>query len=275
MPSDHHESPPAPFVVDDPDESSSIGASSLLEPPMTHRQLHPYPVPQHDLQGAHTRVDDLSASHDPSATLATTATYGSPLAPSVPMHAITRPNYPDEISIPNSRPLSPPASRLYGRTPPSNALPPQQPVADGFGYPQIYNYTVPTRNLPPPLAAPLFPPASHGTSLLSQVHPATPVHTIPSPSVVVPPNSELARPPRFTFASPGAYVPADVVSATTPTSARSRREKAKGKPDRTSQPTQEGSGSRARSNSWSVVPSVFRRKSGVCNVRISDPVACC
>ncbi|KAI0246923.1 hypothetical protein BJV78DRAFT_88309 [Lactifluus subvellereus] len=268
MPSDHHESPPAPSAPDDPDESSSIGDSSLLAPPMSRRQLHPYPVPQSDLQGLHSFIDDNSVLPDPSATLATTAIPGSPPAHSVPMRAVTHPDYPDGISMPNSRPLSPHTTWFHARTPLSSGLPPQQPVVYSDGYapteslpPQ--NYIVPARTMPP-LSAP--PPASHGTSLLSQAHlPAPPVISIPSPTVLVPPNSELARPPRFTFAPPGADVPADpVVSATTvsPTSVRSRREKAKGRPDKASQPTQEGSDRRARSHSWSVVPSVFRRISG-------------
>ena len=278
MPSDHHESPPVPFAPDDPDESSSIGDSSLLAPPMSHRQLQPYPGPQSDLQGLHSFIDDHSVLHDPSATLATTTIPGSPPVHSISMRAVTHSEYPDGISMPNSQALSPHTTWFHARTPPSNG-PPQQSVVYSDGYapagslpPQ--NYIVQARTMPS-LSAP--PPASRGTSLLSQAHlPAPPVINIPSPTVVVPPNSELARPPRFTFAPPGADVPADpIVSPTTvsPTSARSRRERAKGKPDKASQPTQEGSDRRARSHSWSVVPSVFRRISGVCIVRFSKPVA--
>jgi hypothetical protein len=182
------------------------------------------------------------------------------------------PGHPDEISGLNSRPLSPRASMLPGRMSPSDGPPPQQPIVFSDGYAPVeslppQNYIVPARTLPH-LPAHLILPASHGTSVLSQAHPTSPhVQSIPSPSAVIPLNSELALPPRFTFAPPGEHVPADPVvsaAATTPTSAGSRREKViKGKSDTASQPTQEGSGSRVRSNSWSVFPSVFRRRSGV------------
>ena len=272
MPSDDHESPPAMSVADDPDDGSSIGDSSLFAPPTSHRQLPSYPVPQHDLQGVHTLADDLSGSHDPPATLATTAVLGSPRVPSVPLRAITHTHYPDETSMSNPRPLSPHASRLPGLIPPSNGPPLQQLSIFPDGYAPVeslppQNYIVPARMVPP-LSAPPFPPASHRTSLLSQAHSASPPFS--SPAVAVPPNSELARPPRFTFPPPGAYVPADpVVGATTgsPTNAaggRNKRERAQGKP---LQQTQEILGSRVRSNSWSV-SSIFRRKSGVCIVSL-------
>jgi hypothetical protein len=262
-------------AADDPDDGSSIGDSSLFAPPTSHRQLPPYTVPEHDLQGVHTLVDDLSNSHDPPTTLATTAVFGSPLVPSVPLRAMAHTHYPDETSMPISRPLSPHASRLPG---PSNGPPLQQLVIYPDGYAPVetlppQNYIVPAR-MAPPLSAPPFYPASHGTSLLSQPHSASPPFS--SPTVAVPPNSELARPPRFTFAPPGAYVPADpVVVATTgsPSSSaggRNKRERAQGKPEKALQQTQEILGNRVRSNSWSV-SSIFRRKSGVCIVLASGP----
>ena len=117
----------------------------------------------------------------------------------------------------------------------------------------------------PRLTIPFYPPTSHGTSLLTPGA-APPAHGVSSPTAVVPLNSELARPPRFTFAPPGANVPADpVVSAAgpSPTSGRKRdKDKSKVRIDKASQFVAEGSGSRTRSNSWSVVSSVFRRKSG-------------
>src|SRR6266702_5377971 len=271
MLSDYHESPPdGPAVDEHDDESSSIGDSSLLAPPPSHRPLHPHLFPQSDPQGLHSFVE----AHDPSVSLSATAVFGPTAAPSSPNPAITYPEYSDGNSLPNPLPLSPHPSWLHGHgripPPPPNIVPAPQPVVSPDGYapaeslpPQ--NYISPARTMPR-LSLPFYPPASHGTSLLT-LGAAPPTHGVTSPTAVVPPNSELARPPRFTFAPPGADVPADpVVSATgpSPTSGRRRdKEKAKGKTDKASQPVAEGSGSRARSNSWSVVSSVFRRKSGL------------
>lgn len=271
MPSDHHESPSHwPAVEEHDDESSSIGDSSLLEPPTSHRLLHPRPFPQSDPQGLHSFVD---AAHDPSVSLSATTVFGSTAPPSGPMHAITYPEYSDGISLPNPLDLSPHPSWLHehGRTspPPPNIVPATQPVVSPDGYapaeslpPQ--NYFSPARTMPRS-SAPFYPPTPHGASLLT-LGAAPPTHGVPSPTAVVPPNSELARPPRFTFAPPGADVPADPVASATgpsPTSGRRRdKEKAKGKIDKALQPVAEGSVRRARSNSWSVVSSVFRRKSG-------------
>ncbi|KAI9431490.1 hypothetical protein H4582DRAFT_1239976 [Lactarius indigo] len=270
MPSDHHESPPnGPAVDEHDDESSSIGDSSLLAPPTSHRHLQSRPFPQPDPQGLHSFVE----AHDPSLSLSATAVFGPMAAPPGPISAITYPEYSDGNSLPDPPPLSPHPSWLRGhrRTPPPpfNIVSAPQPVVSLDGYAPIeglppQNYISPTRTMPR-LSMPFYPPTSQGASLLT-LGTAPPTHGVSSPTAVVPPNSELARPPRFTFAPPGADVPADpVVSATgpSPTSGRRRdKEKAKGKFDKASQPVAEGSSRRARSNSWSVVSSVFRRKSG-------------
>ena len=157
----------------------------------------------------------------------------------------------------------------HGHTsPPPPSIPAPQPVVSSGGYapaeslpPQ--NYISSARTMPR-LTMPFYPLTSHGTSVLTL---ATPTHNVPSPTAVVPPNSELARTPRFTFAPPGAYVPADpVVGPTGPSPTRGRRrdkERAMGKTDKASQLVAEGSGRRTSSNSWSVVSSVFRRRSGL------------
>ncbi|KAH9165611.1 hypothetical protein EDB89DRAFT_289298 [Lactarius sanguifluus] len=268
MLSDHHESPPGgPAVDEHDDESSSIGDSSLFAPPTTHRHLHPHPFPQSDPQGLHSFVE----AHDPS--LSATAAFGSTATPQGPISAINYTEYSDGNSLPIPPPLSPHPSWLRGqrRTPPPvNTVLAPQPVVSPDGYAPIeelppQNYISTARTMPR-LSMPFYPPTSQGASLLT-LGTAPPTHGVSSPTVVVPPNSELARPPRFTFAPPGADVPADpVVSATgpSPTSGRRRdKEKAKGKFDKASQPVAEGSGSRARSNSWSVVSSVFRRKTAI------------
>ena len=265
MLSDHHESPPDEPAADErDDESSSIGDSSLLAPPISHRHLQPHPFPQSDPQGLHSFVE----AHDPSVSLSAT------VAPSDAWPAITHPEYLDDITLPNTHPLSPHLSWLHGhgRTPPPppNIVPVLQPVVSPGGYAPVdslppQNYISPARTMPRS-TMPFYPPPSHGTSTLT-LSGATPAHAVPSPTAVVPPNSELARPPRFTFAPPGADVPADPVvspTAPSPTSGRRRdKEKAKGKIDKASQLVTEGSGRRTRSNSWSVVSSVFRRRSGL------------
>ncbi|KAI0294043.1 hypothetical protein B0F90DRAFT_1759697 [Multifurca ochricompacta] len=287
MLSDHHEPSPESSVADDDhqDELSSIGHSSLLAPPMSHRQLHPYTNPQPDRQRLHSPpVESQVAPLDPSSlTFVTTGIHRPLAASSGPLRTITHSDHPHDISLPNPNPLSPHPSWFHRPQTP----PPQGPVLFSDGYapaeslpPQHYippARTVPPRPPPPIInATPIYPPLSHGTSFLSLTlgGAAPPVAGIPSPSAIVPPNSELARPPRFTFAPPGAIVPADTVVSATPTPSGSatptcsrKRDKAKGKllldRDRASQPTQEGSsGRRARSNSWSVVSSVFRRRSG-------------
>jgi hypothetical protein len=265
MLSDHHESPPDEPAADEHDnESSPISDSSLLAPPTSHRHLQSHPFPQSDPQGLHSFVE----AHDPSVSLSAT------VAPPGPRPAITYPEYSDDISLPNPHPLSPHLSWLHGHgrtpTPPPNILPAPQPVVSQGGYapaeslpPQ--NYISRGRTMPR-LTVPFYPPPSHGASALT-LSAATPTHDVPSPTAVVPPNSELARPPRFTFAPPGTDVPADpVVSPTGPSATSGRRrdkEKAKGKNDKASQSVAEGSSSRTRSNSWSVVSSVFRRRSGL------------
>ena len=265
MHSDHHESPPDEADEHD-DESSSIGDLSLLAPPTSHRHLHPHPFPPSDPQGVHSFVE----AHDPTLSLSAAEVF-TPTAAFRP--AITYPEYSDDISLPNPHPLSPHPSWLPGhrRTPPPplNIVPAPQPVVSPGGYALVeslppQNYISPM----PRLTLPFYPPPSHGTSVLT-LSAATPTHGVPSPTAVVPPNSELARPPRFTFAPPGAAVPADPVGCPTgpsPTSGRRRdKEKVKGKTDKASQLVAEGSSRRTRSNSWSVVSSVFRRKSGLWN----------
>ncbi|KAF8266358.1 hypothetical protein EI94DRAFT_201248 [Lactarius quietus] len=267
MPSDRHESPPDGPAVDDPDEGDSIDDSSLLSPPTSHRhpQLHTA-----DPRGLHSFVE---VAHDQSVALSTTAIFEPTAAPSGPVRASTHPEYSEDVLLPNLHPLSPHSSLLRGHAhsppPPPHIVPAPQPVISLGGYapaeslpPQ--NYISRGRTMPR-LNIPFYPPTSHGTSLLTPS--ATPhTHGVSTPTAVVPLNSELARPPRFTFAPPGANVPADpVVSAAgpSPTSGRRRdKDKSKGKIDKASQVVAEASGGRTRSNSWSVVSSVFRRKSG-------------
>lgn len=265
MLSDHHESPPDGPAADEHDEeSSSIGDSSLFAPPTSHRHLHPHPFPQSD---PHSFVE----AHDPSVSLSATAIFASTAAPSDPRPAITHPEYSDDISLPNPHPHSPHLSWLlgHGRTPPPppSIVPVPQPIVSPAGYapaeslpPQ--NYISPVRTVPR-LTMPFYPPQSHGTSALTLTV-ATPTHGVSSPTAIVPPNSELARPPRFTFAPPGADVPADpVVGPSQPSPTSGRRRDKKGKIDKASQLVAEGSVRRTRSNSWSVVSSVFRRRSGL------------
>lgn len=266
MPSDHHESPPDDPAPDEHDERNSISDSSLLSPPTSHR---PNPFPHSD---PHSFVE---AAHDPSVTPTATAVFESTTAPSSGMRDVPYPEYSDDVFLPNPHPLSPHPSwfpeHLHSPPPPPSILPAPQPVISLSGYapaeilpPQNYISTTETM---PRLAIPFYPPTSHGTSLLSPGA-APPAHGVgvSSPTAVVPPNSELARPPRFTFAPPGAHVPADPVvsaAAPSPTSGRKRdKEKWKVRIDKASQSVAEGSGGRTRSNSWSVVSSVFRRKSG-------------
>jgi hypothetical protein len=276
MPSDHHDSPPEPFGADDPDESSSIGDSSLLAPPMSH-QRYSYLGPQAGPHQLQSFLDDLVTSHDPPIALATTTMgIGSAAAYAGPMRTVAHSEYSDVLTLPNPLPHSPHPFRLHELVPPPNVPHPQQQT---LVYPEGYapaeslppqNYISTARSVPSSSAAAFFPPGSHGPSLFAQAQGATPpILGNPSPTTLVPPNSELARPPRFTFAPPGADVPADPVAIPTttasPTSPRSWREKARSKLDKTSQQqaAQDRSGGRVRSNSWSVVSSVFRRRSGV------------
>jgi hypothetical protein len=267
MLSDHHESPPDDPAVDEHYERNSISNSSLLSPPTSHRHLQPHNFPQSD---PHSFVE---VARDPSVTLPAMAAFEATAAPLGPGRENTYREYPDDIFLPNPHPLSPHPSWLPGHghspSPPHNTVPAPQPVISLGGYapaeslpPQ--NYISPTRTMPR-LTIPFYPPTSHGTSLLTPGT-APPAHGISSPTAVVPLNSELARPPRFTFAPPGANVPADPVvspAGPSPTSGRKRdKDKSKVRIDKASQFVAEGSGRRTRSNSWSVVSSVFRRKSG-------------
>ena len=262
MPSDHHESPPDDPAVDEHGENNSISDSSLLSPPTSHRHpQQPHSFPPHSF---------VEVAHDPSVTPSATAVFDSSAAAAPSGLA-----YPDDFFLPNPHPLSPHSSLLRGHahsppSPPTIIPAPQQPVISLSGYapadrlpPQ--NYISSARTMPR-LSIPFFPPTSHGTSLLTPGA-APPAHGVPSPTALVPLNSELARPPRFTFAPPGANVTPDpVVSATgpSPTSGRKRdKEKSKGRIDKVLQPVEERSDRRTRSNSWSVVSSVFRRKSGL------------
>jgi len=268
MPSDHHDSPPEQFAADDQDERSTIGDSSLLAPPMSHRQPHNYPGPQHDPHQLQSLLDGITTSHDPPVALATTLNPGSAGATLNSMRA-THAGYPDGVTLPNPHPFSPHLSRVHGQAPQPIVPPPQRPLVyrdDGYAPAESLppqHYISPTR-VPSP-SAPYIRPGPRGAPLFFlQAHtpPALRIQT-----AVVPPNSELARSPRFTFAPPGAYVSADPVSTTapaaSPTSVRSWRDKGKAKTDRARQPTQDGSLGRARSHSWTVVSSVFRRRSGV------------
>jgi hypothetical protein len=286
MPSDHHDSPPEEFDAGDQEERSSIGNFSLLSPPTTHRQPHNYPGPQPDLHQPQSFLEPFTPSYDPPVALATTLNPGSAVAPSFPMHGITHTDYSDGPALPNPHPPSPHPPRMHGQAPLPNVPPPQQqPLYRDDGYapaenlpPQTYIST----RIAPSSGAPYTRSGSRGTSLFLQrqgqgVSP--PVLNIQT--AVVPPNSELARSPRFTFAPPGAYVPADPIASTTaapasPKSAHSFRDKGKTRFDLTPrQPTQEGSLGNVRRHSWTVVPSVFRRISGTYMAcYLSNPVVC-
>jgi hypothetical protein len=273
MPSDYHDSPPEEFDADGQEERSSIGNFTLLSPPMPHRQPYNYPGPQPDPHQPLSFLDGITNSYDPPIALATTLNPGSAVAPSGPMHGITHTDYSDGLTLPNPHPPSPHPPWMHGQASLPNVPPPQQqPLYRGDGYAPAEN--LPPQNyissirIAPSSGAPYFRPGSRGTSLfLRRQGVSPPVLCIQT--AVVPPNSELARPPRFTFAPPGAYVPADPIVLTTaapasPKSAHSFRDKGKTRFDRTPlQPTQEGSLGRARSHSWTVVSSVFRRRSGV------------
>jgi hypothetical protein len=285
MPSDYHDSPPEEFDADDQEERSSIGNFSLLAPPMPHRQPHNYPGPQPDLHQPLSFLDGITTSYDPPVALATTLNSGSAVAPSVPMHGIAHTDYSDVLSLPNPHLPSPHPPWMPGQAP-LPGVPPsqQQPLYRDDGYapagnlpPQ--NYISSTR-IAPSSGTPYIRPGSRGASSpLRRQGVSPPVLSIQT--AVVPPNSELARPPRFTFAPPGAYVPADPIVSTTaapasPKSAYSFRDKGKTRFDlNPRQPTQEGSSGRARSHSWTVVPSVFRRRSGVYIISsLNNPVVC-
>ncbi|KAF8492181.1 hypothetical protein F5888DRAFT_927817 [Russula emetica] len=270
MPSDYQDSPPEGLDTDDQEETSSIDNFSLLAPPMSHRQLHNHQGPQPDPHQPQSFLDGITTSYYPPVALATTLNSGSAVAPSGPMHGIT---HTDVLALPNPHPPSPHPPWMHGQAPPPNVPPPQQqPLYRDDGYapaenlpPQNYiSYT----RIAPSSGAPYIRPGSRGAPLFLQRQGVSP----PVPSIqtpVVPANSELARAPRFTFEPPGAYVPADSIVSTTaappsPKSAHSFRDKGKIRFDRTPrQPTQEESLGRARSHSWTVFPSVFRRISGV------------
>lgn len=279
MSSDQHDYPPERSATDDQDEGSSIGDSSLLAPPTSHRHMPDLSGLQPDPHEPQSFLDILAASHDLSTEFATTLSIRSAGASSGPMRAVIHPDHSDHFTPPNPHPISPHPFQSHGHaSPPDDQLPRQSLVSRDY-YAAVES--IPQQNyVPPPRtessSAPFFPPGTGGTSLFSHTRGATlPALSIPNPTAVVPPNSELARPPRFTFAPPGADVPADPVASTSttpasPSSARSWRDKVKVKRDKTShQPTQEGSGSRARSNSWT---SVFRRRSGVCIPWFSEHV---
>lgn len=272
MPSDdYHDSPPEEF--DDQEEGSSIGNFSLLSPPMPHRHPHNYTGPQQDPHQPQSFLENITTSYNHPVALATTLNPGSAVAPSALMHGVTHTGYSDGLSLPNPHPPSPHPPRMHGQAPLPNVPPPQQqPLYRADGY-------APAENLPPQTyfsstriaassSAPFTRSGSRGTSLFlnRQGQGASPP-VLNIQTALVPPNSELARSPRFTFAPAGAYVPADPIVSTTaapasPKSAYSFRDKGKTRFDLTPrQPTQEGSLGRARSQSWSVV-SVFRRRSG-------------
>lgn len=277
MASDHHDSPPGQFEADDLDERNSIGDSSLLAPPTSsHRMTFNYSSPPTDPHELLSFLDELVASSDRPIALATAMNLGSAAVSPHPMHAVGRTEHSDDVTLPNPHSPSPHPSWLqHGRATPPDVPLPQQSLfySDGYAPPESLppqNYVSPARTVPS-TSAPFFPPGSHGMSIYVQSQGPT-TSTPPIPRTFVPPNSELARPPRFTFAPPGADVPADPVASTaaasptksSPTGSRSWREKARAKLDKTSQQsTPDRSGGRARSHSWSVVPSVFRRRSGV------------
>ena len=282
MPSDHHDSPPDQFEADHPDERSSIGDSSLLAPPTSSRRspfnYSSLPTGPH---GLHSFLDELVTSPDPPIALATAMSFGSAAASSGPMRAVGHTEHSDGATLTNPHSPSPHPSWLqHGRASPPDVPQRQQSLFYLDGYAPLeslppQNYVSPARTVPSS-SAPFFPPGSHGMPIYMQSQGAAtstpPILGIHSPTTIIPPNSELARPPRFTFAPPGADVPADPVATTaaasptnpSPTSSRSWRERARASFDRTSeQSTPDRSGGRARSHSWSVFPSVFRRRSGV------------
>ena len=282
MSSDHHGSPPERFETNSEHGSSSIGDSSLLAPPISHRQPHNYLGPQHEPHQLQSFLDGIPISQSPPLALATTMNPGSTGAALGSMPAMNHIDYSNGVALTNPDPLSPHPSWMHGLAPLPNAPPPQQqPLVYRNGYapaeslpPQTY---IPTRTVPA-LSAPVVRPGSRGVPVHLQAQAVTP--PVLSIQTVVPPNSELAQSPRFTFAPPGAYVPADPVTSTTtgppsPASARSWRDKGRVRIDQAArQPTQEGSTGRARSNSWTVA-SVFRRRSGECIAWFfGDPVAC-
>ena len=278
MPSDYHDSSPEEFDADDQEERSSIGNFSLLAPPMPRRQLHNYPGPQLDLHQPQPFLDGVTTSYEPPVALATTLNTGSAVAPSGSMHGIIHTDHSDALTLPNPHPPSPHPPWIHGPAPLPSVPPPQhQPLYRDDAY-------APAENLPPqnyiatrvapPSGAPYIRPGSRGASLFLQQRRGVSPPVLSIQTAVVPPNSELARSPRFTFAPPGAYVPADPVvsmiavpaSPKSARSARSFRDKGKTRfdlPPR--QPAQEGSLGRARSQSWTgwAVVSVFRRRSGV------------
>jgi hypothetical protein len=271
MPSDYRDSPPEEIDADGQDEGSSIGNLSLLSPPMSHRQPHNYSGPQPDPHHPQSFLDGFTTLHDLPIPLATNLNPGSAVAPLALMHGITRNDYSDDPTLSNPHSPSPHPPWMRGQAPLPNVPPPQQQTLyrdDGYAPaenlpPQNY---IPSTRIAPSSGTSYIRPSSRGASLFlrRQGQGVSP----PVLSIQVPPNSELARSPRFTLAPPGAYVPADpIVYATaapaSPKSAHSFRDKGKTRFDRTPrQPTQEGSLGRARSHSWTVVSSVFRRRSG-------------
>ena len=273
MPSDPHDSPERFEDDDSAHGSSSIGNSSLLAPPMSHRQPHNYLGPQHEPRQLQPFLDNFTISQSPSLALATTMNPGSTGATLNSMRVINDIEYSNDVVVTNPDPLSPHASWMHGQAPLPNVSPPQrQPLVyrSGYARPETIppqNYVHPARTVPASSAS-FVRPGSRGVPALLQAQGVTP--PVLSIQTVVPPNSELARPPRFTFAPPGAYVLADPITSTTagppsPASARSWRDKGRVKIDQAAlQPTLEGSAGRARSHSWTVFPSVFRRRSGEC-----------
>jgi hypothetical protein len=273
MPSDYHDSPPGEFDADDQEEGSSIGDFTLLSPPMPHRHPRNYSGPQPDLHQPQSFLEDITTPYDRPVALATTLNPVSSVAPSALMHGVTHTGYSDGLSLPNPHQSSPHPPRMHGQAPLPNVPPPHQQHlyrVDGYAPAENLppqNYFSSTR-IVPSSGAPFTRSGSRGTSLFlkRQGQGASPP-VLDIQTAVVPPNSELARSPRFTFAPPGAYVPADPIVSTTaapasPKSAYSFRDKGKTRFDLAPrQPRQEGSLGRARSQSWSVV-SVFRRKSG-------------
>jgi hypothetical protein len=217
MPSDdYHDSPPEEFDADDQEEGSSIGNFSLLSPPMPHRHPHNYSGPQPDLHQPQSFLQDITTSYDRPFALATTLDPGSAVAPLALMQGITHTGYSDGLALPNPHPPSPHPPGMRGQAPLPNVPPPQQqPLyrADGYapaGNLPPQNYFSSTR-IVPSSGAPYTRSGSRGTSLFlkRQGQGASPP-VLDIQTAVVPPNSELARSPRFTFAPPGAYVPAGV-----------------------------------------------------------------
>ncbi|KAI0261885.1 hypothetical protein BC834DRAFT_421580 [Gloeopeniophorella convolvens] len=258
--SDPHEAPQEEAQPGEQDERDSIIGSSLLEPPMSRRPRHPRVVPHPDLQIRLPSVEGHAASHDASMPLATIPVFEHVATPSLSMHPTSFSDRPHNALV---------TTRLRSYTSTSNAPPMLQAVVYHDGYAPVGS--LPPQNfVPPPQSAPssgapFFPPPFHGSSFPSSVQVNAALSaSISGPSAVIPPNSELALPPRFTFAPAGADVPADPVATAstqaTPMNTR-RREKETRKLEMTVQ-TQAESTRRPRSNSWNVVSSVFRRKSG-------------